>query len=101
MTKDDMLEIIGRHCACGKGAAEYALSELFDTMAAELAGGGEVKLPGVGKMKYAATPGRPGTNPRTGEKIAIPPGYRVKLTPAKAMRDRLAALPAPMQQAAE
>jgi len=43
----------------------------------------------LGTFKRERTEAREGRNPRTGEKIQIVAGYKVKFKAAKALRDRL------------
>lgn len=62
---------------------------LCEVMAAELLGGGEVPLPGLGKLKTRRTSGRKGHNPRTGQQIDIPAGYKVAFVAGKELRDSL------------
>lgn len=52
---------------------EATLAAMGDVAAAELLGGGEVPLLGLGKLKVRTTAARQGRNPRTGEPVSIPP----------------------------
>ena len=51
---------------------ETVLDALGDVAAAELLGGGEIPLPGLGKLKSKDIAARHGRNPRTGETLDIP-----------------------------
>lgn len=62
---------------------------LCDVMAAELLGGGEVPLPGIGKLKAKKTAARKGRNPRTGESVDIPAGKRVRFVACKELKEAL------------
>ena len=62
---------------------ESALAAFCDVAAAELIGGGEIPLPGLGKLKVKGTSARTGRNPRTGETIEIPASRKVVFTPGK------------------
>ena len=48
---------------------DAALDSLCEVAVAELLGGGEVPLPGLGKLKLRKTAARKGRNPRTGETL--------------------------------
>lgn len=61
-----------------------------DVAQAALAGGDEVTLHGLGKLKPVARPARTGRNPATGEEIDIPAKTAVKFTAAKALKDAVA-----------
>ena len=66
---------------------EKALQSFCSVAAAELLAGGEVSLPGLGKLKVRTTNARTGRNPRTGEAIDIPAGRKVVFTPGKDFKE--------------
>lgn len=68
---------------------ESALAAFCDVAAAELIGGGEIPLPGLGKLKVKETSARTGRNPRTGEAIEIPASRKVVFTPGKEFKEAL------------
>lgn len=67
------------------------LESLCGIMTAELLGGGEVPLPGIGKLKTKLVPAREGRNPQTGEKIAIPARRKIMLAVSKDLKESLQA----------
>lgn len=54
-----------------------------------LAGGVEMSLPGIGKLKPTSRPARTGRNPKTGIPMEIPGRQGVKFSAAKALGDTL------------
>ena len=62
---------------------------LCGVMSSELFEGGEVSLPGMGKLSAVHTKARDGRNPKTGEKLHIPAKLRVTFRPSKAFRELL------------
>ena len=68
---------------------EMLLEPLCDTLSAELFEGGEVSLPGIGKLKPVQVPGRDRLNPRTGEKVFVPAHLKVVFRPSKTFSERL------------
>lgn len=68
---------------------DAALGSLCEVAAAELLGGGEIPLPGVGKLKVQETAARKGRNPRTGAPIDIPAGKKVYFVPGSDLKDAL------------
>ncbi len=92
MTKAELLNEIYKEHA-GELPAKSVVENTFDAMCkvfqAELLGGGEVPLPGVGKLKVKATAARKGRNPQTGESIDIPAGQRVTFSPSKELKEAL------------
>ena len=64
-----------------------ALSALCDVAAAELLKGGEIPLPGIGKLKMKERAARTCRNPRTGEAIEVLPSRKVVFAPCKDFRE--------------
>lgn len=77
----------------GELPAKYIVENTFNAMcavmAAELLGGGEIPLPGVGKLKMKKTAARKGRNPKTGESIDIPAGSKVVFTACKELKEAM------------
>jgi len=73
-----------------KITVETLLKTAADVIAAELAEGGEVTLPGLGKLSVKAKPARTGRNPKTGEEMDIPAKRVPKFSAAKALKDVVA-----------
>ena len=68
---------------------EKTLDVLCGVAAAELLGGGEVPLPGIGKLKAKKAAARKGRNPQTGEAMDIPAGKKVQFVPGKELKNAL------------
>lgn len=78
----------------GRGVAsrlhvESMLEGTCNVIAAELLGGGEVSLPGIGKLKTVTTKARKGRNPKTGEPLEIPAGRKVVFSPFRDFKEAL------------
>ncbi len=71
------------------GTVEKVLDVFCDVAAAELLGGGEVPLPGLGKVKSKKLGGRMGRNPRTGEPVEIPAHRKVAFSACKELKEAL------------
>ena len=69
---------------------ERVLKELGGIACSELGGGGEITLPGIGKLSVATRAARAGRNPRTGESLAIAEKKAPKFSAAKALKDATA-----------
>ena len=97
MTKSKLLqawrEEAEKHIPGGLSMAKHEalLNSLCKVVADELAAGGEVPLPHIGKLQVRDVAARTGRNPATGEPIEIPAKRKVALVVAKAMKDTLAA----------
>lgn len=51
--------------------------------------GGELSLPGVGKLKVKQAAARPGRNPKTGETLTIPAHKKVVFTACKELKEAM------------
>lgn len=69
-------------------SGEY-LNRLGDIMAAELLGGGEIPLPGIGKLYARQSAARTGRNPQTGEALQIPARRGAVFKAGKSLKDAL------------
>jgi DNA-binding protein HU-beta len=92
MTKGDLISTIAEAAGCSKASAEAAYDRLIDKIAGTIVAEGEADIRGLGIFKRELTEAREGRNPRTGEKIRIAAGYKVKFKAAKALRDRFPAV---------
>lgn len=89
MTKAELAKLYAEATGMPVSQAKEDLDKLGDIMAAELLGGGEAPLPGIGKLHVKATPARKGRNPHTGESIEIPAGKRLAVSAGKEFKDAL------------
>ncbi|MBO9669564.1 MAG: HU family DNA-binding protein [Sphingobium sp.] len=89
MTMNDIAEAFATARNISKAEARAMVADVLDAIVAGAAKG-DVALAGFGKFGVTRRPARPGRNPRTGERIVIPPTTRVSFKAAKAFKDRLA-----------
>lgn len=89
MNKAELIKLYAESTGQPATQATEDLDKLGDIMAAELLGGGEVPLSGLGKLKSRKTNARKGRNPKTGAEITIPAGMRVAFVPCKDMKEAL------------
>ncbi len=87
MTKTQLVTALSEAMGADKKTANAALDALSDIVTREVAAGGTVTLPGLGKVVCRARPERQVRNPATGEQIAKPADKVVKFTIAKALKD--------------
>ena len=87
MTKAQLVAAIAAETGSDRKSAGAALDALTAIISREVAGGGAVTLPGVGKIYCRERPARQVRNPSTGEMIAKPADKAVKITVAKALKD--------------
>jgi DNA-binding protein HU-beta len=73
--------------AISKDNMTAVVDSLTDIVHEQLAQGGEVTLPGVGKLIVAERAARTGRNPQTGKAIELPATKVPKFKAAKALKD--------------
>ena len=87
MTKTQLVAALADQMGSDKKSAGAALDALTDVITKEVAAGGAVTLPGVGKIYCRERPERMVRNPATGDTIKKPADKAVKVTIAKALKD--------------
>lgn len=87
MTKAQLVTALAEAAGSDKKTAGAALDALVTVITREVAGGGAVTLPGVGKIYCRERPERMVRNPATGEQIKKDSDKVVKVTIAKALKD--------------
>jgi len=87
MTKTELVNQLAAEMGADKKTAAAALDGLAAIVTREVASGGAVTVPGVGKVFCRARPERTVRNPATGEQLTKPADKAVKVTIAKALKD--------------
>ena len=87
MTKTQLVAAIAEAMGSDKKTAGAALDAVTTVVTQEVAAGGAVTLPGLGKIACRARPERQVRNPATGETMTKPADKQVKMTIAKALKD--------------
>ncbi len=87
MTKTQLVAALAEEMGAEKKAAAQALDAVTAIITREVADGGSVTLPGVGKFYCRERPERMVRNPATGEQIKKEADKVVKVTVAKALKD--------------
>ncbi len=87
MTKTQLVAAIAEQASLDKAAANRALEALTEVVTKEVAHGGAVTLPGLGKFACRARPERIVRNPSTGEQMTKPADRVAKVTIAKQLKD--------------
>lgn len=76
--------------ALSNKAAKAVLVRVFDYVGTSVAEGNEVNIPGFAKFRVADKPEREARNPKTGETMTVAAKRVIKITPAKALKDKVA-----------
>ena len=89
LTKADIAESLYNELGLNKREARELVELYFDEIKMALANGNQVKLSGYGNFDLRDKKERPGRNPKTGEKIAIPAKRVPAFTAGKMFKDRV------------
>ena len=87
MTKTQLVAALAENADVDKGTANRTLEALSEIVTKEVAAGGAVTLPGLGKFACRERPERMVRNPSTGEQMKKPADRVAKVTIAKALKD--------------
>ena len=87
MTKTQLVAALSEAMGADKKTAGAALDAIAEIVAREVAAGGAVTLPGLGKVVCSARPERQVRNPATGATMTKAADKQVKFTIAKALKD--------------
>ena len=87
MTKTQLIAALAEEMGTDKKSATTALEAVAAIVTREVAAGGAITLPGLGKMACRARPERQVRNPATGENMTKAADKQVKFTIAKALKD--------------
>ena len=89
MTKAQLVSALAEKTGADKKAAGSTIEALVEIVSDEVAAGGAVTLPGLGKFYCRARPERMVRNPATGEQMKKDADRVAKVTIAKALKDRV------------
>jgi len=87
MTKTQLVASLAEATGSDKASANKSLEALTEIISKEVAAGGAVTLPGLGKFMCRDRPARMVRNPATGEQMHKDADRVVKVTIAKALKD--------------
>ena len=87
VTKADLAQRLADEAGLSSGDAKSAIEKTFELIAASVAAGDEVNLPGFGKFSSSQRAARQGRNPQTGETIQIAASTTPKFSAASAFKN--------------
>ena len=87
MTKTQLVAAVAEAMGGDKKTAAAAMDAIATVVAREVAAGGAVNLPGLGKVVCRARPERMVRNPATGEQVSKAADKQVKFAIAKSLKD--------------
>ena len=87
MNKQDLISAVADTSGLQRGDASRAVDAVFDTIAATLKRGEDVRLVGFGTFSLSKRKASTGRNPRTGEPMTIKASTQAKFKAGKVLKD--------------
>ncbi len=87
MNKTELVAAMAEAAELSRKDAEKALKAFTDVVTEELKKGGKIQLVGFGTFEVSERAAREGTNPQTGEAMAIAASRTPKFKAGKALKD--------------
>jgi DNA-binding protein HU-beta len=89
MNKNDLADRVAADTGLSAAEARRAIESAVETVAGELAAGGEVSIAGFGKFSVSHRSAREGRNPATGATIQIAASKAAKFSAASQLKKQL------------
>jgi integration host factor subunit beta len=90
MTKSELIAALAeRHTQLVAKDTELAVKTVLDAMSIALASGQRIEIRGFGSFGLNYRPPRTGRNPKTGERVQVPPKHVPHFKAGKELRDRV------------
>lgn len=90
-TKREIAERVAQQSGLPQVAVKQVIQMLFDEIINEVTGGNRLEFRDFGVFEVVTRKPRTGRNPRTGQKVAVPPKRVVTFKMGKIMKERVAA----------
>ena len=87
MTKADLIEEVSRVVELTRKESEVIVETIFDSVVESLKTGDKVEIRGFGSFRTRERKGRVGRNPKSGERVEVPPKTIPFFKPSKELRD--------------
>lgn len=89
MTKAELVDEVARSTELTKKHAEIIVNTVFESIVHSLKAGEKIELRGFGSFRIRHRGARVGRNPKTGEKVDVPPKRIPYFKPGKDLREML------------
>ena len=87
MTKADLIEEVSRVVELTRKESEVIVETIFESVVSSLRSGDKVEIRGFGSFRTRERKGRIGRNPKSGDKVEVPPKTIPFFKPSKELRD--------------
>jgi integration host factor subunit beta len=89
MTKADLVEMVAESSDLPRKQADEVVQVILESIIAALSSGEKVELRGFGSFRIRRRGERNGRNPKTGDKVHVPPKKIPYFKPGKHLREEL------------
>jgi integration host factor subunit beta len=87
MTKADLIEEVSRLAELTRKDSEVIVETIFDSVVRALRTGDKIEIRGFGSFRTRQRKPRVGRNPKTGERVEVPPKKIPFFKPSKELKD--------------
>ena len=96
MTKADLVEEVSRVVEVTRKDSEVIVETIFESIVRSLRNGEKIEIRGFGSFRTRERQGRIGRNPKSGERVEVPPKTIPFFKPSKELRDVVNGGPPPL-----
>jgi integration host factor subunit beta len=87
MTKADLIDEVSRLVELTRKESEVIVEVIFDSIVRSLRNGDKIEIRGFGSFRTRERQARIGRNPKTGERVEVPPKRIPYFKPSKELKD--------------
>src|ERR1700692_467695 len=87
MTKADLIEEVSRLAELTRKDSEVIVETIFDSVVRTLRSGDKIEIRGFGSFRTRQRKPRVGRNPKTGDRVEVPPKKIPFFKPSKELKD--------------
>ena len=87
MTKAELIEEVSRAVEMTRKDSEQIVDTIFDSVVRALRSGDKIEIRGFGSFRTRQRKARTGRNPKTGDKVEVPPKKIPYFKPSKELKD--------------
>lgn len=95
MTKADLIDEVSRVAELTRKDSEVIVESIFDSVVRSLRTGDKIEIRGFGSFRTRQRKARVGRNPKTGDRVEVPPKKIPYFKPSKELKDLVNTTAAP------
>ncbi len=95
LTKKDFVDTVAQNCGADRDIVREVLQCFLDQVVERLSTGERIEFRDFGVFEVRQRAARTAQNPKTLQRVAVPPRRTVKFKPGRLMKDRMSVRPEP------